>query len=520
MRMRLHALNPISQRHVISAAMALLSACASSTSTLQNTSGGDGGAGSRGSDGSSQGVPSRPDGGAAYDANPDVAGQPGSSGFIDAGSDDSGQIAPARPDGAGQPESGSSVDAGWHTCDGGPTSLPRGQVGAWEQLTLPGLVPGLGLSMGDRCQSIVVDPVNPGTLITGCGANDGRKIKWYRTGDYGDTWTLVNGTAMGGNPWGFSIDPNPRRPCATPLTLYSPAGYGSDGAWKSTDGASTWTRSAGADSAFANYNPFGTMLTDLYHVAVLPDDPPNHVLATYHYSFKNYPDGGLGETWDGGQTWVIHPPPAGFGTSHYVLPISATTWCVIAQSNLGQNGIWRTTTAGRTGGTAANKYRDGTISVSAWTKVASVEHIHGSYAWAKVGNVWYSPGDGSSGVTPTPNGSSGPWKSIDDGATWQPLVPDGYWPSPPNPKYTGKNVSGLVATASYLYSNWLHGPGIARAPVSNDTNWQIDYTTTPAGLRGTGAEPFGNAATRHVASGKWIVFMTTYDNGVWRYIEP
>lgn len=136
---------------------------------------------------------------------------------------------------------------------------------------------------------------------------------------------LRNDSAMGGNPWGFGIDPNPARAPGTPPTLYSPAGYGSVGAWKSTDGAATWTRLSGADTAFAPYNPFGATLTDLYQLAVLPDDPPNHVLATYHYGFKDRADGGFGESRDGGQTWVVHEPPVGIGTSHYMMPISATT---------------------------------------------------------------------------------------------------------------------------------------------------------------------------------------------------
>jgi hypothetical protein len=346
-------------------------------------------------------------------------------------------------------------------------------------------------------------------LITACGNNDGRKIKWYVTTDYGDTWTVTNNSAMGGNPWGFSIDPNPTRdPCKWPA-LYSPAGYGSLGAWKSTDGAVTWTRLTGADTAFSSSNPSGG--TDLYHIAVLPDDPPNHVLATYHYYFKNNTEGGFGETWDGGRTWAIHPPPVGVGTSHYVLPISGTTWAVIAQSNNGANGIWRTTTAGRTGGTAAKSYRDGTISTAAWAKVSTVEHVHGSYTPLKLGSSWYSPG-----LTPT-EGSI--WKSTDDGATWQDLLPGYYWPSPPNKVYTNKNVSGLAATANYIYGNYFLGPEISRAPVGSETAWVRDYTTTPAAMSGVGGNPMANAATFHAASGKWLVFMAT-NVGMWRYIEP
>jgi hypothetical protein len=396
----------------------------------------------------------------------------------------------------------SDASISWPNCDAAPP-MPAlsGQPNTWTQLPVPGLV------SGDRCQSLVNDPVNPGTMFTACGADDNRKIKWYRTLDYGETWVLLNGTTMSGNPWGFSIDPNPNRDPCTPPTLYSPAGYGSLGAWKSTDGAVTWTRLTGADTAFAPYNPAGANNTDLYHVAILPDNPPNHVLATYHYYFKNGTEGGFGETWDGGKTWVVHQPPTGVGTSHYVLPISGTTWCVIAQSNNNTNGMWRTTTAGRTGGTAAKSFRDGTIATSAWSQVSTHEHVHGSYAALKIGNAWYSPGWTSI------------WKSVDDGATWQDLMPGTtYWPSPPNPMFKNKNTSGLAATPSFIYSNYFEGPDFARAPIGQDAVWTLDYAPTPSGLSMMGAEPFGNTTVKH-PSGKWLVFMST-NAGVWRYIEP
>ena len=133
-------------------------------------------------------------------------------------------------------------------------SGPSGMAGVWEKLTVP------SLAAGDHVQSVMADPANPGHYYIAGGNNDGRKIKWWRTTDFGDTWVLRNDMAMNGNPWGFSIDPNPDRDPATPPTLYSPAGYGSTGAWKSTDGAATWTRLAGADAAFGPFNPFGTML--------------------------------------------------------------------------------------------------------------------------------------------------------------------------------------------------------------------------------------------------------------------
>jgi hypothetical protein len=133
---------------------------------------------------------------------------------------------------------------------------PSGTPGLWQPITIPALNGGdPAVADGDTIQSIMADPVNPGVFYAAAGNNDGRHIKWLRTIDFGDTWTLRNDTAMNGNPWGFSIDPNPNRAPVTLPTLYSPAGYGSFGAWKSTDGASTWTRLTGADAAFGPYNP-------------------------------------------------------------------------------------------------------------------------------------------------------------------------------------------------------------------------------------------------------------------------
>jgi hypothetical protein len=65
-----------------------------------------------------------------------------------------------------------------------------------------------------------------------------------------------------------------------------------------------------------------------------------------------------------------------------------------------------------------------------------------------------------------------------------------------------KNVTGLAATATYLYSNTGSLPELARAPIANDSDWRRNYTTPPSDLTG-GANPLGTVATRHAASGQW-----------------
>jgi EGF-like domain len=322
--------------------------------------------------------------------------------------------------------------------------------GAWVRRALPGIVDGR-----DSIQSVLVDPVRPSDFYAFSGSNGGPTVKVYVSTDFGDTWEDRNTTAgYTGNPWGVSIDPNPNRDPSTPPTLWSPSGYGANGAWKSVDGGRSWVRSAGADAAFGPYNPAGDLLTVLYHIAILPDDPPNHVLATYHYGFKDVGDGGFGETWDGGGTWVIHPPPANIGTSHYVIPISGTTWAVIAQDADGRNGIWRTTTAGRVGGTAERSYRDGTISTAAWAMVDNLEHAHGSHQ-----NLTLP--DGRILVTGNTNGAV----SSDQGATWTHFTADGNW-APPR-QFQTSQMTNIAATARFAYTNFLANTVIARAPLNN-----------------------------------------------------
>lgn len=378
---------------------------------------------------------------------------------------------------------------GWSSTDGAPDGSLVGAVGqttpgvpgVWEHIDLP------GVQAGDLFEGILHDPVRPSDFYFNTG-EQGRVNRWWKSTDYGATWELINDFSYSGRAWGASIDPNPDRDPETPPTIWSPAGYGDMGAWKSVDGGYTWQQSEAAKAAFAPYNPSGA--TDLYHIQILPDDPPNHVLATYHYGFKDMNAGGLGETWDGGETWVVHLPVSGMGTSHYVIPISATTWCLINQ----EDGIWRTTTAGRVGGTAEEKYRDGTISTEAWTKVDDLFHFHGSHQSIFLDGAWYVPG-----ITSMK-------KSTDEGATWQIVVQN-------------FNISEVTATDNYFYGTWGGDPSLSRAPRNDEGNWVYDYVEKPAGM-GSGTSPYAMSSAFDPESGHWVVLMGSYDTGLWRYVEP
>lgn len=359
----------------------------------------------------------------------------------------------------------------------------------------------------ETVQTVVGDPVRPSDFYAFVGYNSGPTIKVFASTDFGETWEQRNTTAaVTGNPWGASIDPNPKRDPSKPPTLWTPSGYGAGGAWRSTDGGRTWERSVACDTALAPYSPFGG--TDLYHVKLLPDDPPNHLLVTYHYYFKDNSEGGFAETWDNGETWVAHPPPTGIGTSHYVIPISGTTWAVIAQDNGGTNGIWRTTTAGRIGGTAAKNFRDGTISTAAWKKVDDLEHAHGSHQ-----NVTLS--DGTILVTGWTNGAL----SRDQGATWTHFT-NGSWAEPHQFEQSG--MTNIAATERFAYTNILSGTALARAPLNaliGAQNWNVEYCAKPGGYA-VGGAPFGMASSYHAALKRWVIIAGSYDGTLWKYVEP
>jgi hypothetical protein len=413
----------------------------------------------------------------------------------------------SAPDVVGRPEAGAApADA---RADLAPVAIDpcvaagNCPAGTWVRRDLP------GFGGMETVQTVLVDPVRASDFYAFVGYNGGPTNKVYRSTDFGDSWRDVNKTAeKNGNPWGASIDPNPGRDPATPPTMWAPSGYGASGAWKSTDGGQTWVRSAGADQAFGPYNPFGAKNTDLYHIQILPDDPPNHVLATYHYGFKNAPDGGFGESWDGGATWVIHPPPPGIGTSHYVIPIGATTWAVIAQSNNGKSGIWRTTTAGRVGGTAAAKFRDGTISADAWQKVDALEHTHGSHQNLVLKN-------GAILVTGEVTGA----RSLDGGATWTHFTNNSW--APPR-QFMSSAMTNIAVTERFIYTNALAGPNMARAPLDNPIGadkWTVAYTATPAGMT-RGGSPFGMASCYAAGIKKWVIIAGADRDGIWKYVEP
>lgn len=344
-------------------------------------------------------------------------------------------------------------------------------------------------------EGLLVDPVRKGEVYAFCQLVDFGSRVVFRSSDYGLTWKRVDSDEVKGSAWGNAIDPNPDRDPMTWPTLYSTAGYGSQGVWKSNNGGVTWVnlfpdggtvaKKGGGTVSFPPDKNGQT--TDFYQVHVAPDNPPNHLLVTYHYGTPGVQ--ALGESTDGGQTWEVHNVP--WGDSHYVYAIDAVTWLIIAGESTG-GGLRRTTTAGRV---------DGKISEDAWTQVDDLEHLHGAFT------PWY---DEKSKTLYFP-GKAGIRASSDGGATWQPIF--------------DQPMSTLAATGTTLFANQQGSPKMWQAPVDNPAS--LAETPMPAGW-GNNVPPYG--ATSIFDGKTWVVLEATRkqlgaDNKtvvsrgeVWRYL--
>jgi hypothetical protein len=355
-----------------------------------------------------------------------------------------------------------------------------GTPGTWENVVTDGNPTAFGFA-----GSLVVDPMRPNDYyaFVETTVNNG-PMKVIKSTDYGKTWEEIGATAINGNPWGSAIDPNPERDPSTPPVLYTPAGYGSAGVWKSLDGGVNWYQIFSKPNPLDPYSPFNTSPPDIYYVAVLPDNPPNHIIVTYHGYWKDSGDAGFAESTDGGATWVIHEPPTGIGQSHYIMTPDPNTWISIGQENAGGSGMWRTTTAGRSGGN---------ISKNAWTNVDPLEHLHGSFQHLILdgGDSIYAPG------------YHGIKRSSDRGATWSSVY------------QTGGYMTAVVATDTYLYANNAVDANLLRARRDADTTWET-YGETPSGYT-KGASPYGTATSTDGT--RWFMLIAAQGTGVWRYVE-
>ena len=313
--------------------------------------------------------------------------------------DSSGAGAAGATPGAG----GSSASAGANQSGGNPglggnpdvpphptvSSCDKlGAVGAWENITPPGVH--LESDHGYGTSAIAVDPINQGTVYVGTSTNvqlpsfnsqKGDGI--WKTTDCGATWVHINTGTNGdkldnARQWTFNIDPTDSK------VLYTNAGYGTGGLFKSVDGGVNW----------ADITPTLDMNPGFVGNTQMDPSHHEHILLTWHADCGGKDTGCLSETVDGGKTWrnLFGNPPWVSQVRVYVL--QSKLWLVPS------NGLWLTKDGGDT-----------------WTKVASDSDAGGHSAgglYATKGGVFYIGTE--YGVISSTDGST--WTSIPNSGQW------------------------------------------------------------------------------------------------------
>lgn len=269
-----------------------------------------------------------------------------------------------------------------------PPRAPRLSAGTWTNISPAGVPFSAAFTQG-----MAVDPCDPATMYLGVDGFDvtADQAGLYKTTDAGATWTKISTLD---EPIRIRINPK------NPQHLYVVDGVrgSSEGFWVSCDGGSTFFTPDG----FTNLKTTaGIFQYDTYNVAVDPSDF-NHLLVSHHGAWgwtdtQWNTSSGVLESKDGGESWIVHPPLAGWGTGHAINFLynpalklgDANTWLLGTQGQ----GMFRTADAG------AN-----------WTKVSDtgIQHGGGSIYYDKAGILYAS-------------GATTNLRSTDNGLTWTPV---------------------------------------------------------------------------------------------------
>lgn len=357
---------------------------------------------------------------------------------------------------------------------GGPVTL----VGSTGIIELIGLSGSMGLTPGVWTQiaPFVPDPDNPTP-----GANYGFQSialasdgTLYVTGDYeglwrslddGNSWThhSTDGDLETGVNWTLQVDP------FNTSILWSNAGFGSGGPFKSTDGGQTWTLMPAASPPTQN--------NDVYCIA-LDETLADHVLVTWHTVWVGETWSGVSESFNGGSTWTNHPAGGtGWGTGHAVFFLSdSDTWLVGTQDD----GVWRTDDGGTTWDQVVvenmtHGATDCLTKVGSSLILALEHHIYRSIDdglnWTDItgslstgnyystvatdtGNLYTAP---SFPLTPTYSAANGPWYTRPiGGGDWTPMTtsPDTVFSGRANGPRQSVYGGGFTFTANYTGGVW------------------------------------------------------------------
>jgi hypothetical protein len=349
-----------------------------SESSKTKASGTDGGSGASARGGSSSGGSSS--GGSSSGGSSSGGSSSGGSSSGGSSSGSGGQGSGGTSGSSGQGSGGVPRDAGPGDCPTRPALEP----GVWKNITppaidLPDAPPPYGLAW------VEIDPSDPCTLyVTSDEAGA------WKTTDGGTSWTKLG---LLDSPIAIKIDPD------DPMHLYATQGVRGEtlGFWVSHDGGETWEHPPG----YAELTRRTT--NDLTSIAVDPTDF-KHVLLGSHSPWDGLENAGIIETKDGGETFIIHDPVPEFnagsmGVNFLYDPAhgvgDSNTWLIGTDGE----GLWRTSDGGEnfTRVTPAGVWPD-----------FSIAHGGQQLYYASSGAVYVG-------------GFVYPSRSLDNGLTWESL---------------------------------------------------------------------------------------------------
>jgi hypothetical protein len=330
-----------------------------------------------------------------------------------------------------------------------------------------------------------MDADQNGTVFVGDDASSSAANGLWKSTNYGTTWARVDGSLAGADATNVnSLDVVSVRisPASSNVVFLGTIKSGSGGFCKSTDGGQTWVQKLPGDWEH-----------DLYWMDIDPHDP-NHLLITFHSPGKPPGDGtnaGIGESFDGGETWTGHPGQAwGAGQHIHFLgrkndgsaDSSGTFWIVATQ----YNGIWRTENAG-----------------SSWTQVATWNMTHGQnqmYRSVVTGALYL----GSVGEV---------YRSLDNGRTW----------SATGAQSTGDGYGGIVGDGVNIWTMLANTGAAAFGPYQWQSLPETDQTSAPGASHWSvyGAETYIDGPYEmHFDSAHRILYSAQWGAGLWKLQLP
>jgi hypothetical protein len=246
----------------------------------------------------------------------------------------------------GSTGSGGSGDGGIPTALGCPSSQTPG---TWQNVTPATLDP---LGGWGGCQTLLQDPVQPGTVYLNCDFQG----TWKST-DCGVTWikknTGTNGDKVnGGRQWCAAIDRNPQRDPQTPPVLYVALGYGTGGFWKSTndgvDWVNVWDNNIYAPDGTTNIS--SDLGGDVACGQIIDPSDPSHLILYLHSYWGTGGNNGIFESTDAGGKWILHKAQTFNFQPHAdgLFTYDKSTWLVTHSPTWMVGELYRTTDSGAT----------------------------------------------------------------------------------------------------------------------------------------------------------------------------